>query len=195
MGSSRELTLLERVARGDAAAVQALVEQYTPVVWSIARRQLGAQCAEDVVQEVFLALWKNAARFDPELSSEAAFVATVARRRVIDQRRRIGRAPVEPLAVDVAEEVRAAPDPGLVRVDLGEEARVAEAALARLPKKQREVLRLAIVDGMTHVEIAARLALPLGTVKSHVRRGLERVRSAITRRADGPPAPSQGGRP
>jgi RNA polymerase sigma-70 factor (ECF subfamily) len=76
---SEELTLLERVGRGDAAAVALLVERYTPVVWAIARRQLGAQCAEDVVQEVFLSLWKNAARFNPELSSEAAFVARVAR--------------------------------------------------------------------------------------------------------------------
>lgn len=191
MGSSRELTLLERVARGDAAAVGALVEQYTPVVWSIARRQLGAQCAEDVVQEVFLALWKNAARYDPGLSSEAAFVATVTRRRVIDQRRRVGRAPVE----ELPEDTRVEPDAGLERVDVGEEARAAESALEKLPKKQREVLRMAIVDGMTHVEIASRLALPLGTVKSHVRRGLERVRGALAQRADGRPAPSPGGRP
>lgn len=191
MGSSRELTLLERVARGDADAVALLVEQYTPVVWAIARRQLGAQCAEDVVQEVFLALWKNAERYDPVLSSEAAFVATVARRRVIDQRRKLGRAQVE----ELPDEPRAEPDAGLEHVDLGEEARAAESALARLPKKQREVLRLAIVDGLTHVEIAARLALPLGTVKSHVRRGLERVRGALARRGDGEPAPSPGGRP
>ncbi|HEX6882939.1 MAG TPA: sigma-70 family RNA polymerase sigma factor [Planctomycetota bacterium] len=188
---SRELTLLERVARGDAVAVGLLVEQYTPVVWAIARRQLGAQCAEDVVQEVFLALWKNAARFDPELSSEAAFVATVARRRVIDQRRRVGRAPVQ----ELVDEPRGEADESLERVDLGEEARAAEAALSRLPKKQREVLRLAIVDGMTHVEIAARLALPLGTVKSHVRRGLERVRGALARRGDDRSTPSLGGRP
>jgi RNA polymerase sigma factor (sigma-70 family) len=191
MGSPREPTLLERVARGDAAAVTALIELYTPVVWTIARRQLGAQCAEDVVQEVFLALWKNAARYDPELSSEPAFVATVARRRVIDQRRRLGRAPVE----ELPDEVRAEPDAGLERVDVCEEARAAEAALETLPKKQREVLRLAIVNGMTHAEIAARLALPLGTVKSHARRGLERVRAALAQRTDGKPAPRPGGRP
>ena len=190
-GPSEELTLLERAARGDAAAVALLVEQYTPVVWAIARRQLGAQCAEDVVQDVFLALWKNAARYDPELSSEAAFVTTVARRRVIDQRRRIGRAPVE----EPPDEARGAPDPALERVDLGEEARAAGAALAKLPRQQREVLRLAIVDGMTHVEIAAHLALPLGTVKSHVRRGLERVRGTLARCADERPAQNPGGRP
>jgi RNA polymerase sigma-70 factor (ECF subfamily) len=189
--SSRELTLLERVARGEAGAVQALVEQYTPIVWSIARRQLGSQCAEDVVQEVFLALWKNAARFDPSLSSEAAFITTVARRRVVDQRRRVGRTPTEELPA----EPRGEPDPGLALVDLGEEARAAETELAKLPRMQRDVLRMSIVDGLTHVEIAARLALPLGTVKSHVRRGLERVREALVRRADGAPAPSRGDAP
>lgn len=178
MAPSRDLSLLERVARGDAEAVTTLVETYTPVVWAIARRQLGPQCAEDVVQEVFLALWKNAERFDPVLSSEAAFVTTVARRRVIDQRRRADRGPTS----ELPDEPPAEPDPGLERVDLGEEARAAEAALAELPRKQREVLRLAIVDGLTHVEIAARTALPLGTVKSHVRRGLERVRSVLARR-------------
>jgi len=178
MGPVRELTLLERVSRGDSEAVTALVQEYTPVVWAIARRQLGAQCAEDVVQEVFLALWKNAGRFDPALSSEATFVATVARRRVIDQRRRAGRGPTS----ELPDEPPAEPDPGLERVELCEEARAAETALADLPGKQREVLRLAIVDGLTHVEIAARTALPLGTVKSHVRRGLERVRSVLARR-------------
>ena len=180
MDPVRELTLLERVARGDSAAVTALVQQYTPVVWAIARRQLGAQCAEDVVQEVFLALWKNAGRFDPALSSEATFVATVARRKMIDQHRRAGRRPT----LELPDEPPAGLDPGLERVELGEEARAAEAAFEQLPRKQREVLRLAIVDGLTHVEIAARTALPLGTVKSHVRRGLERVRSVLARRSE-----------
>jgi RNA polymerase sigma-70 factor (ECF subfamily) len=189
--SPRELTLLERVARGEADATRALVEQYTPIVWSIARRQLGSQWAEDVVQEVFLALWKNAARFDPNLSSEAAFITTVARRRVVDQRRRVGRAPTE----ELPEEPCGQPDQGLERVDLGEEARAAEAELEKLPRKQRDVLRMSIVDGMTHVEIAARLALPLGTVKSHARRGLERVRESLARREQGEPAPGRGGRP
>jgi RNA polymerase sigma-70 factor (ECF subfamily) len=178
MGSIRELTLLERVARGDGEAVTALVQEYTPLIWSIARRQLGAHCADDVVQEVFLALWKDAERFDPSLSSEATYVTTVARRRVIDRRRREGRGPTS----ELPEAELAEPDRGLERVQLDEEARLAEAALETLPERQRDVLRLAIVEGLTHVEIATRTALPLGTVKSHVRRGLERVREALARR-------------
>ncbi len=195
MDPSREPSLLERIARGEEAAVHALLEQYTPLVWTIARRQLGAQCAEDVVQEVFLALWKNAALFDPQLSSEATFVATIARRRVIDQRRRAGRVP----PTEAAPEEPATPDEGLAAIELGDEARAAELALAELPSGQRDVLRLAIVDGLTHVEIAARTALPLGTVKSHVRRGLERVRAVLRRTQEGASptaraAPSPGGR-
>ncbi len=191
MEPSREPRLLERIAQGDEAAVRALLEQYTPLVWTIARRQLGSQCAEDVVQEVFLALWKNAARFDPALSSEANFVATVARRRVIDERRRAGRAPTLELPAEEA----AGGEEGHEQVELSDEARQAEAELAQLPRTQREVLRLAIVDGLTHVEIAARTALPLGTVKSHVRRGLERVRARLARSGDESSLSGAGGRP
>ncbi|MEQ1894454.1 MAG: sigma-70 family RNA polymerase sigma factor [Planctomycetota bacterium] len=171
----RELCLLERVARGDPAAVTLLVERYTPLVWTLARRQLGNEAAEDVVQEVFLALWRDAGRYDPGLSSEASFITTVARRRVIDQRRRHGRAPrTEELGEELGERVDE-----LEAVDLSDEARLAEEALGGLAQAQRDVLRLALVDGLTHVEIAARLALPLGTVKSHARRGLERVRASL----------------
>ncbi len=191
MEPSREPSLLERIAQGDESAVRALLEQYTPLVWTIARRQLGSQCAEDVVQEVFLALWKNAARFDPGLSSEANFVATVARRRVIDERRRAGRAPTLELPAEEA----TGGEEGRERVELSDEARQAEAELAQLPRTQRDVLRLAIVDGLTHVEIAARTALPLGTVKSHVRRGLERVRARLARSGDASSLSGAGGRP
>lgn len=174
MELKREITLLERIAQGDASAVQLFVERYTPVVWSLARRQLGAHAAEDLVQEVFLALWQGAERFDATLSSEANFVLTVARRRIIDQRRRVGRAPR-------TEEIQDATDTrdSLESVELSDEARWAEEALADLAPGQREVLRLALVEGLTHTEVAERLVLPLGTVKSHVRRGLERVRARV----------------
>lgn len=182
--AQRELTLLERVAQGESSAVGALVERYTPLLWTLARRQLGNEAAEDVVQEVFLALWKDAARFDPTLSSETHFVMTVARRRIIDHRRRLGRAP--PLAEEGAEP--SDPRDFVDALELSDEARRAQQALARLPDAQREVLRLALVEGLTHLEIAARTALPLGTVKSHARRGLERVRARVLEPEDGGPA-------
>lgn len=174
MSTQRETTLLERVARGDAHAVPLFLERYTPLVWTLARRQLGAQVAEDLVQEVFLALWQGAERFDPTLSSETNFVVTVARRRIIDLCRKAGRAP----RTEEFEEASDTHDP-LEPVELSDEARRAEVALAELAPTQREVLRLALVEGLTHSEVSVRLALPLGTVKSHVRRGLERVRARL----------------
>lgn len=171
----RELTLLERVARGDAAAVPLLLDEYGPLVWSIARKQVGPDAAEDVVQEVFVQLWKSAHRYDRERASEATYVTTIARRHAIDHRRRIGGRP----EVAELEEETPAEDRALEGVELIDEARVAAEVLAQLRPEQQEVLRLAIVEGLTHAQIAEVTRLPLGTVKSHARRGLERVRSML----------------
>lgn len=173
-----ELTLLERIAAGDSAAVPLLLDRYGPLVWSIARKQIGADAAEDVVQEIFIQIWKSAGRYDPEIASEATYITTIARRRLIDHRRRIGRQPLREELVDEPPVV----DLGLDSVDLSDEARVAAEAIANLKPDQQRVLRLAIVDGLTHSEIAERTKLPLGTVKSHARRGLERVRSMLEAR-------------
>jgi RNA polymerase sigma-70 factor (ECF subfamily) len=184
--TSGQPTLLERIAQGDPQAVSELVDRYGPLVHSLARSQLDAEAAEDVAQDVFLALWRNADRFDPSLSSESAYIATVTRRRVIDQRRGLGRRPRADEIDESLPEDRPEDDP----VDVADEARAAHAALARLPRAQREVLRLSIVEGLTHAEIAAETALPLGTVKSHARRGLERVREILARGRG--PAPEAG---
>lgn len=179
-----ELTLLERIAGGDSGAVQLLLDRYGPLVWSIARKQIGADAAEDVVQEIFIQIWKSAGRYDPAIASEATYITTIARRRLIDHRRRVGR---QPAREDLVDEV-AAEDRGLDAVDLDDEARIAAEAIANLKPDQQRVLRLAIVEGLTHSEIAEATKLPLGTVKSHARRGLERVRSMLeTRHATGRP--------
>ena len=182
----RELSLLERVAAGDAAAVPALLDAYGALVWSIARKQVAPDVAEDVVQETFVELWKSAARYDPERASEATFIATIARRRVIDQRRRIGRRP----EVEEVEEQTPVSDLGLEGVELADEARLAAEAMAQLRPEQQRVLRLSIVEGLTHTQIAAATRMPLGTVKSHAKRGLERVRALLEeRRGAGGSAP------
>ena len=83
---------LQRIAAGDGASVQECLDRYGGLVWSIARRLAPtAQDAEDAVQEIFLDVWRNAGRFDPEIGSEATFIATIARRRLLDQRRRASR--------------------------------------------------------------------------------------------------------
>lgn len=176
----REPTLLERIGAGDKAAVPLLLDKYGPLVWSIARRQAGADAAEDLVQEIFIQVWSHAERYDPERASEATYITTIARRRVIDHSRKVGRRPSQEELVDeLPTEVSA-----FEAVDLADEARVAAEALAELKPEQQEVLRLAIVEGLTHNEIAEITNLPLGTVKSHSRRGLERVRAILKERRE-----------
>jgi RNA polymerase sigma-70 factor (ECF subfamily) len=155
------------------------VEAYGPLVWSLARRASPTTAdAEDAVQEIFLDLWKSGPRFDPARSSEAAFVALVARRRLLDRARTRRRRPSTEHASDPSILPLAPIEVG--RAEICVEASRAAAALAKLRPEQREVLLLATVDGLTHEEIAASKGLPLGTVKAHARRGLLRVREILS---------------
>ncbi len=168
----REPSLLERVAAGDADAVRAFVARYGGLVWSCATRFEGAD-AEDAVQEIFVDLWKHAARFDPTIASEPTFIFMVARRRLIDRRRRRDRRP-QPSGQPIPEVA----DDG-VGPEISVEAGRAARALDQLRPEQSEVLILSTCHGLSHGEIAARTGLPLGTVKAHARRGLLAVRQAL----------------
>ncbi|MFT5286196.1 MAG: RNA polymerase sigma factor (sigma-70 family) [Planctomycetota bacterium] len=172
--------LLCRIANGDADAVGTCLERYGAMVWSLVRKAWkDVSTIEDLVQEIFIDVWKSAERFDPEKASEATFIATIARRRVIDRRRRISRVPEHEL---IEQNDFAREDDELSNVDLGDEAQLAREALAELKPDQRRVILMSVVDGLTHHEIAAETGIPLGTVKSHIRRGLDqtahRLRSA-----------------
>lgn len=171
-------SLLQRVAAGDAPAVRELIDRYGGLVWSLARRfALSPSDAEDGVQEVFSELWKNAARFDSRVASEATFIAMIARRRLIDRRRRGLRIAANEAPEDV-EGARPFTPPER-RTELGEEAARAADALESLSPEQQRVLRLSIYHGFTHERIAQVTGLPLGTVKTHARRGLLAVREAL----------------
>jgi RNA polymerase sigma-70 factor (ECF subfamily) len=170
-------TLLQRIAAGDQAAVRDCLDRYGGLVWALARRFLGDSAeAEDAVQEVFVELWRGAGRFDPAQSAEATFVTMIARRRLIDRHRRGRRRPgPEPLTLDPPARQPDAAD----RLEVQDEAGRAARALDQLRDDQRRVLRLAIYHGMSHDEIARATGLPLGTVKTHARRGLLRVRELL----------------
>lgn len=170
-------TLLQRVARNDPSAFQAVIDQFGGLVWSLARRfTFDAADAEDAVQEVFLDVWKSAARYDPAVAAEATFVAMIARRRLIDRARKAGRqAPAQPLGESDPVERRA----GTNAADVGEDAARAADALNSLTEEQQRVLRLSIFQGLSHDQIAQATGLPLGTVKTHCRRGLIRIRERI----------------
>jgi RNA polymerase sigma-70 factor, ECF subfamily len=164
--------LLQRVAAGDGVAVREVLATYGGLVWSIARRFEAGE-AEDAVQEIFLDLWKSAARFDPAIASEPAFIAMIARRRLIDRRRSRRRRPT----TENIHEVPSIPDEG-TGPDVCAEANQAARALQQLRPEQRQVLVLSS-QGLSHGEISAQLAMPLGTVKAHARRGLLSIRAAL----------------
>jgi len=181
--------LLHRVAAGDRNAVQEVIDRYGGLVWSLARRFNSSHAdAEDAAQEVFVELWTKAARYDPAIASETTFVSLIARRRLIDRGRRKARQ-LEGLELS---ETLVNPSGGreLEEVELGDEAARAALAFEKLRPEQQQVLRLSIYDGMSHDEIARATKLPLGTVKTHVRRGLAKVRELL---GAANPARAEGG--
>ena len=180
-----EGSLLMRIANGDHSAVPECISRYGGLIWTLARRRLASrEDAEDVVQEIFVDLWRSADRFDPLVAEEITFVAMIARRRVIDRLRQ--RAVPQTASIDdtIAADVVGVADGEQVghRLELGEEASIADEHLEQLKPEEQRVLRLSIYDGLSHPAIAVRTGLPLGTVKSHIRRGLESLRRTLAAR-------------
>lgn len=169
--------ILKRIALGDTTAVQDCLNAYGGLVWSLARRMSpNTDEAEDAVQEIFVDVWKNAERFDSEQSSETTFIAMIARRRLIDRlryaNRRISADSIEDMLVEPANRF----DEDL---QVSVEAKEAAKALQTLRPEQRQVIQLSIIQGLSHQEIADALKMPLGTVKTHARRGLMEVREFL----------------
>jgi RNA polymerase sigma-70 factor (ECF subfamily) len=177
MGSPRELTLLERVARGDAAAVTTLIEQYTPVVWTIARRQLGAQCAEDVVQEVFLVVSRKLPGYRPS-GSFTSWLFEIARKVVANHRRRQGRHFVRRDSENSLESVPSQePDPAAT-LERGRLVALFYRALDQMSEKYRTVFVLYEIEGLSTQAIAELGGLKLSTVKVQLLRARARFMHA-----------------
>ena len=186
--SETSLSVLERVAEGDPQAVNDCIEQFGGLVWSLARKLCPDRAeAEDAVQEIFVSVWKSAERYDSSMGSEATFIATIARRRLIDRarkrQRRLGAATLdESYAVASGGAGTAGPDNGATigaSTVLSEDAQIAERALRDLSGDQQRVLRMSIMHGLSHEQISQATDMPLGTVKTHIRRGLIRVRKLL----------------
>lgn len=166
-------SILQRVAGGDDRAVRECLDRFGGLVWSLARRFAPAD-AEDAAQEVFVDLWRSAARFDPSVASETTFVSMIARRRLIDRARARGR---RPRMEEVSDTVGTQPPRD--RLEVADEAAAAARVLRELNPEQQKVLRLSIHEGLSHEEISRSTDLPLGTVKTHIRRALIRARELL----------------
>ncbi|CAN5451484.1 sigma-70 family RNA polymerase sigma factor [soil metagenome] len=170
-------TILNRIAEGDKTAVQDCLNKFGGLVWSLARRMCpNKDDAEDAVQEIFIDVWKNAGRFDENQASETTFIAMIARRRLIDRLRKFQRQP----NIDSFEDILAEPaEYSNKQIETSIEANEAAKALSILRPEQRQILQLSIIQGFSHQEIANVLKMPLGTVKTHARRGLLQVREFL----------------
>ena len=176
--TSREVTdgeLLERVGAGDGDAFDELYRRYTRPVLGLALRRLRDRGrAEDAVQDAFAAVWRSAHSYDPARGSGAAWLYTVARNAIVDGARRRPEPPAEVVADEPA--VGAGPDE---RAEASWLAWRVHRAIGELPEQEREVLELAYWSELSQSEIAERLHIPLGTVKTRTRTGLARLASAL----------------
>jgi len=171
---SIDATLLSAVRSGDEHAMAQLYERYSSIVYSVALRVLGdTGAAEDILQEVFIQLWRSPDVFDPSRGSLAGWLAVIARNRAIDSLRK--RRP----ETDIAEIVVS------IEPDLASGAewnRVLEkirSALTSMSSSQRSALEMAFFEGLTHTEIASKTGEPLGTIKTRIRAGLMTLRKAF----------------
>ncbi|MEV0980266.1 ECF RNA polymerase sigma factor SigK [Streptomyces sp. NPDC049915] len=171
--------LLLRVAGGDERAFEELYVLVSGPVFGLVRRVVrDAAQAEEVAQEVLIELWRSAARFDPRRGSALAWVLTVAHRRAVD-RVRSARASGERERREALRAARADFDQVTEEVEAGLEREWVRRCLDRLTALQRQSVTLAYYDGYTYREVADRLSLPLGTVKTRMRDGLTRLRECL----------------
>lgn len=174
-----DAVLMQRASGGDAGAFAAIYDRHAPVALNLARRMVSPQAAaEDVVQEAFLALWRSDS-YQPDKGSVRGFLLRIVHNGAVDFLRRersrgagrhVDEALVHPLAAD---------DGTHVEVERAEAARRVRAALATLPESQQRSLELAYFGGLSHVEIAQAVDVPIGTVKSRLRLGLEKLRDQV----------------
>jgi RNA polymerase sigma-70 factor (ECF subfamily) len=168
--------LIDRCAAGDESALGTLYDQTAALVNGLAFRILGdATSAEEVTGDVYLQVWRQAARYDRTRGAPLAWLLVLTRTRAID-RLRARRAP--PALADTVEPPVAPSDPE-DEAAVNERRRIVQGALGRLPPEQRQVIELAYFGGLSQSEIAATVGEPLGTVKTRIRLAMLRLRHAL----------------
>ncbi|MEX2225638.1 MAG: sigma-70 family RNA polymerase sigma factor [Dehalococcoidia bacterium] len=184
----RDEELMDRLAGRDLIAFEALYDRYGDLVYSVSLRIVGdIYVAEDVTQDVFLRVWRRPDQFDLSRGKFVTWLLSVARNRSIDQRRSQSRRlrhealPATDEEEDVLPSEDARDDPALATL-LSEERAAVRKALEVLPPEQKLAIQLAYFGGMTQQEIANMLGHPLGTVKTRMRLGMQKMRTALEQR-------------
>ena len=173
------IRLIRQVANQDRDAFSQLYDRFSTLVFTLAMRMLKARSdAEDLLQEVFVQVWRQAQSYSAERGSPEAWIVNIARSRAIDKIRSIRI--MEKSFVLTEDPARAESTDNVESSAAESEVRMAiNSALANLPEAQRKVLELAYFAGLTQTEIATRLAEPLGTVKTRMRSGIQRLREML----------------
>ena len=171
--------LIEQIAKQDREAFSHFYDRFSTLVFTLAMRMLRARDdAEDLLQEVFVQVWRQAANYSQERGSPEAWIVNIARSRAIDKLRAKRR--MEDAFVLTDDPARAESPENVESQAAESEARLTMSnALANLPEAQRRVLELAYFDGLSQSEIADRLKEPLGTVKTRMRSGIQRLRDLL----------------
>jgi len=170
--------LLERIAGRDAHALADLYDRFAPVALALAARILGDRSeAEDVLQVVFTRVWQEAGRYDPTKGSAASWLLAWVRNGAIDRLRR--RDALRRAALHTADQAPAGHVDDPSHLDASAERDRVARAVAELPPDQRQVIELAYFEGMSQTQIAQRLGEPLGTVKTRIRLGMNKLRQAL----------------
>jgi len=178
--------LIKRMAGGDRDALAELYDKLSRPLFATARHILNdAAEAQDVVHDVFMSLWENAATFDSSRGAAFSWAVTLTRNRAIDRlRSRANRARLLESSIpdDLGYDEDSGSMAGLDKADLGDRAAGGRAAEAELPTEQQRALELAFFSGLTQKEIAEKLSEPIGTVKARIRRGLIKLRDMLASR-------------
>ena len=189
--SQNQKSLLVRVADNNVGAMELCIQEYSSLVWNLVKRRVSSHAAaEDLVQEIFTEIWKSAGRFDAAQGSETTFIAMITRRRVIDWTRKQTRGPEWVSLPDNVDELSAAVETPSNSVADHE----AIATLVKtLPEQTQQLFEMHFDRGLTQQEIAQSTDLPLGTVKTLLRRGLLEIRSRLFRQSSSESLTSEAG--
>jgi RNA polymerase sigma-70 factor, ECF subfamily len=177
-----DFALMQGIAAGDQAALGALYDRHSGLVFTLAQRILhDRMAAEDLLMDVFWEIWSRGDRYDPTRGSPISYLMTLARSRAIDRRRSSAkhsrvRTGSEPFDGPIPTAEFTGPETNAIAGELGERVR---AAMSKLDVTQRQAVELSFFDDLSHSQIAERLGKPLGTVKTNIRQGLIHLRQCM----------------